>query len=77
MSEMKEKKVTFGRIFWPSLVAMLIASILGLILFFLMLGGVIVGLTETPSYSIKDKTILHMSLKGQIAENSSSTFNPA
>jgi protease-4 len=77
MSEMKEKKVTFGRIFWPSLVAMLIASILGLILFFLMLGGVIGGLTETPSYSIKDKTILHMSLKGQIAENSSSTFNPA
>lgn len=77
MSEMKEKKVTFGRIFWPSLVAMLIASILGLILFFLMLGGVIGGLTETPSYSIKDKTILQMSLKGQIAENSSSTFNPA
>ncbi len=77
MSEMKEKKVTFGRIFWPSLVAMLIASILGLILFFLILGGVIGGLTETPSYSIKDKTILHMSLKGQIAENSSSTFNPA
>jgi protease-4 len=77
MSEMKEKKVTFGRIFWPSLVAMLIASILGLILFFLMLGGLIGGLTETPSYSIKDKTILHMSLKGQIAENSSSTFNPA
>lgn len=76
MSETKEKKVTFGRIFWPSLVAMLIASILGLILFFLILGGVIGGLTETPNYSIKDKTILHMSLKGQIAENSSSTFNP-
>ncbi len=77
MSETKEKKVTFGRIFWPSLVAMLIASILGLILFFLILGGVIGGLTETPSYSIKDKTVLHMSLKGQIAENSSSTFNPS
>jgi protease IV len=77
MSEIKEKKVTFGRIFWPSLVAMLIASILGLILFFLILGGVIGGLTESPSYSIEDKTILHMSLKGEIAENSSSTFNPA
>jgi protease-4 len=76
MSETKEKKVTFGRIFWPSLVAMLIASILGLILFFLILGGVIGGLTETPTYSIKDKTVLHMSLKGQIAENSSSTFSP-
>ncbi len=77
MSEIKEKKVTFGRIFWPSLVAMLIASILGLILFFLILGGVIGGLTETPNYSIKDKTVLHMSLKGQIAENSSSSFNPS
>ena len=77
MSEIKEKKVTFGRIFWPSLVAMLIASIVGLILFFLILGGVIGGLTESPSYSIEDKTILHMSLKGEIAENSSSTFNPA
>jgi protease-4 len=77
MSEIKEKKVTFGRIFWPSLLAMLIASILGLILFFLILGGVIGGLTESPSYSIEDKTILHMSLKGEIAENSSSTFNPA
>ena len=77
MSEIKVKKVTFGRIFWPSLIAMLIASILGLILFFLILGGVIGGLTESPSYSIEDKTILHMSLKGEIAENSSSTFNPA
>jgi protease-4 len=77
MSDTKDKKITFGRIFWPSLVAVLVSSILGYILFFLILGGIIGGITETPAYTIQDKSILHMTLDGQIGENSSAKFDPA
>lgn len=77
MSEKPPKKLTFGRIFWPSLVAVLIASIFSLILFFVILGGIIGGISETTPYMVKDKSVLHMTLEGQIAENSDSKFDPA
>lgn len=77
MSEKTEKKVTFGRIFWPSLVAILIASIISMILFFTILGGVIGGLSEATPYIVEDKTVLHMTLEGPISENSSTKFDPS
>jgi protease IV len=67
---MSEKKISFGKIFWPSLVAVLIVSVLSLIVFFLVLGGIISGLSPETEYSVKDKTVLHMKLNGAIGENS-------
>lgn len=77
MSEQPPKRLTFGRIFWPSLVAVLIAAILSLILFFMILGGIVGGFSQTTPYTVKDKSVLHMTLEGQIAENGSSRFDPA
>lgn len=75
---MTEKKITFGRIFWPSLVAVLIASIISLLLFFGILGG-IVGSFGGPAAPlvVKEKTVLHMTLEGQIAENGNTRFDPS
>lgn len=74
MAEKPAKKLTFGRIFWPSLVAVLVASVISMILFFIMLGSAIGG--EEP-YSVKENSVLHMTLKGAIAENSDSKFDPS
>ncbi len=73
---MSEKKITFGRIFWPSLIAALIVSILGSLLFFIGLGGLIGSFGETPEKVIQDKTVLHLSLSGEIKESSSAKFDP-
>ena len=66
MAEKAEKKLTFGRIFWPSLVAILIASIISMVIFFMILGGLIGGIAETKPYIVEDKTVLHMTLEGKI-----------
>ncbi len=72
-----QKKVTFGRIFWPSLVAIIVASIVSMILFFVVLGGIIGSLTpESTPVNITNNTVLHMKLDGNIGEKSSSKFNP-
>lgn len=71
---MSEKKVTFGRVFWPSLVAILVVSIISIVVFFFVLGGIINGIGGSEPYSVKEKTILHMTLDGVIAEKSSTKF---
>lgn len=70
-------KIGFGKIFWPSLVAAIIVSILGSIIFLLMVGGFIGGLSDLKSkpYLIEDKTILHITLDGDIAEIGNTKFN--
>ena len=67
---MTDKKIGFGKIFWPSLVAALIVSILGSIIFLLVTAGFISGLSDLKPepFSVKDKTILHITLDGEIAE---------
>ena len=74
---MSDRKVGFGRIFWPSLVAALIVSVLGSIIFVLVVGGFISGLSDvTPKpLLLKDKTVLHFTLDGQIAERSDVSFS--
>lgn len=75
---MTEKKITFGKIFWPSFLAVFIMSIIGLIIFSLILGGLIgsFGKFGPKPLAIKNNTVLHMTLSGQIGEKSSSSFNP-
>ena len=74
---MSERKVDFGRIFWPSLVAALIVSVLGYIIFVLVVGGFISGLSdvEPRPLLLKDKTVLHFTLEGEIAERSDISFS--
>ncbi len=74
---MSDRKVTFGRIFWPSLWAALIVSVLGLIIWLVVIGSFISGFDQDTSLKVKNNTVLHMTLNGQIAERSSSEFDPA
>ncbi len=70
-----EKKVSFGRIFWPSFLAALIVSVLGLIIWLIVISGIISSFDTDSSAKVKDKTILHMELNGEIGEKSSSKFD--
>lgn len=63
-------KISFWRIFWPSLLASMVLSIFGWI-FWLIIFGSLLG--EEPES--KDPTVLHMTLSGAIGERSSSTLN--
>jgi protease IV len=74
---MSDSKITFGKVFWPSMVAVLVVSFISLILFFLILGGIIGGLSDfgPKPLAIKDNTILHMTLDGQIAEKTDNSFD--
>lgn len=75
MTEKKEKKLTFGRIFWPSFWAAIIVSILGLVIWFVVI-GVLVKSFEPEPFTVDDKTILHVQLNGQIAERGETSLNP-
>lgn len=67
---MSEKKVSFWRIFWPSLIASMLLSVIGWIFWLVVLGG---AFAEEPDTSVK--TVLHLQLNGEIGERSSSSFN--
>lgn len=73
---MSEKKVTFGRIFWPSLWAALIVSLLGVLVWVLIIGSVFSSFDKPAGLKLEDKTVLHMTLNGSIGEKSSSQFDP-
>lgn len=65
-------KVSFWRIFWPSLLASMILSVFGWIFWIIIFGSV---LGEEPK--AKDPSVLHMTLSGAIGERSSSKLNPS
>jgi hypothetical protein len=60
---MTDTKIPFSRIFWPTLVAIGIALSLGLVFFFLILGGIIGSFSEfgPEPYAVENKSILHVS----------------
>jgi len=71
---MSEKKVTFGRVFWPSLISALIVSLIGILIWVLIIGSLFN--TEPSTMEIADKTVLHMTLDGSIGERGKSDFDP-
>lgn len=73
---MTEKKISFGKIFWPSLAAIFIVSILGAFIFFIVLGGFISSLQGNRVSEITDNSILHLTLDGVVEETSSSKLDP-
>jgi len=70
-------KIRFGKIFWPSFIAALIVSILGLVLFFLTVGGLISSISdnEPNKVELKDKTVLHLTLDQKVGERTRTEFS--
>lgn len=71
MSTSTPTKISFWRIFWPSLIAGIVLSAIGWIFWIF----VFASLSEEPE--VKDQTVLHLKLSGQIAERSENKFNPS
>lgn len=74
---MQEKKISFGKIFWPSLCAAIIVAIIGILIWVTIIGGLISSFNEESGLSIEDRTVLHITLNGNIGEKGSSSFNPS
>ena len=66
-------KVSFGGVFWPSLVASLVILFIVGILISLIIGGLI---GSKPVYSTGSDAVLHMKLKGPIKEVPDSELDP-
>ncbi|PHR44635.1 MAG: signal peptide peptidase SppA [Fluviicola sp.] len=71
---MEKKKVSFGRIFWPSLTASIVLLFIIGTIIAIMISSV---LGSKPVYSVENKTVLHMTLKGEIGEMSKSDLSPS
>jgi protease IV len=71
-----EKKITFGRIFWPSLLAGLIISIIGIILFVFSFFGIINSFDTKKETNIPAKTVLHLTLEDEINDISKTDIDP-
>ncbi len=69
---MSDQKVSFGKLFWPSFVAVMIAGLVSLLLFFLVLGGVIgsFGNFGPEPLAIRNSTILQLKLTGELMDKS-------
>ena len=72
---MSGMRVTFGRIFWPSLWAALTISVIGFIIWILVISSVVGGINADKGFSVENKTVLHMTLDGSIQEKGSSTLD--
>jgi protease IV len=76
---MDTPRISFWRIFWPSLLAVVIASIFSILFFFLFLGITLSSLSsdfEAKELRVKDNSILHIKLTEPIADLPNSEFNP-
>ena len=68
-------KISFWRIFWPTFIAIIVASVISLFSFFGILGG-IVSSFSTGDEVESNASILRMKLEGTILENSKSDLDP-
>jgi len=68
---MTVKKVSFWRIFWPSLVAAVLVSLIGFIIWIVVIASFF---SETP-FEVQEQTVLHMKLDGTIGERTEASFN--
>ena len=73
----EEPNIPFKKIFWPALVAVGIALMLGVVFFFLVLGGIIGAISNLgpEPYGVESGSVLRINLRGQIQEKRSSEFN--
>src|SRR5690554_284339 len=69
---MTQKKVSFWRIFWPSLVSGIVLTIIFLMIFTSVIGSLF---SAKPVYVVEDKTVLYLELNTEIAEMSKSEIS--
>ncbi len=76
---MSENRISFSKLFWPSFLAVFVAGLVGMVFFFLILGGIIgsFGDFNPEPVAIQDKTVLHVRLEGVIADKSSQSIDAA
>ncbi|MFM7007178.1 MAG: signal peptide peptidase SppA [Flavobacteriales bacterium] len=75
---MSENRLSFAKLFWPSFLAVFIAGLVGMVFFFLVLGGIIGSFGDfgPEPLALQDKTVLHLQLSGTIQDESDETFDP-
>ena len=72
---MTQRKISFGRIFWPSFWAAIIVSILGAAIWFIVI-GIFFSSFEPKPFEVAEKTVLHVQLNGNIGEKGETKLNP-
>lgn len=72
---MTQRKISFGRIFWPSFWAAIIVSILGAVIWFIVI-GIFFSSFEPKPFEVAEKTVLHIQLNGNIGEKGETKLNP-
>lgn len=70
-------KISFWKLFWPAFIAIMVGFILWLLVFFGVIGGIVALAKSSDDEGINSPTILHLTLEGEIKENSSSELNPS
>lgn len=78
-SRMNKNRVTFGKVFWPSLIAGIFICVIGAIIFSVVLGNwanSFNDLQNKKAVTILPNTVLHMQLNGEIGERSKKELNP-
>jgi protease-4 len=75
---MSENRLSFGKLFWPSFLAVFVAGLVGMVFFFLILGGIIGSFGDfgPAPLALQDKTVLHLKLSGTIQDVSEEAFDP-
>lgn len=75
---MSENRISFAKLFWPSFLAVLIAGLVGTLLFFLVIGGIIGSFGDfgPQPLNLKDNTVLHVRLSGTISDSETESIDP-
>ena len=75
---MSENRLSFSKLFWPSFLAVFIAGLVGMVFFFLILGGIIGSFGDfgPEPLALQNNTVLHLRLSGTIQDVSDESFDP-
>ena len=75
---MSENRLSFGKLFWPSFLAVFVAGLVGMVFFFLVLGGIIGSFGDfgPEPLALQNKTVLHLRLSGTVQDISEQSFDP-
>ena len=75
---MTKEKSNFWKIFWPSLTANFLGSIVGIAILFIFIIALIAGLSSSDDdlNIVKEDTVLHLTLDGGVKEKTNFDFDP-
>ena len=75
---MSDNRLSFAKLFWPSFLAVFVAGLVGMVFFFLVLGGIIGSFGDfgPEPLALQNRTVLHLKLSGAIQDESNESFDP-